>query len=702
VLLNGRSRSWRRKAVVAGIGSVLVAGGWWVAPPASASAVHHVAVGGSGEACTEAQPCGRIGDALSVAVNGDTIMVGPGTYGENVEVPSGLAVTIAGGGSATTVIDGQKKRVSVSVPPTSTLTLTGIAVTKGVIAVKNQGTLRMEQVTLSDSQAAFGAGLHNAGDATVVDSTISGNVAAVAGGGILNLGSLTIRRSTLTANAVGTNLPAGTAINNQGRVEMYDSTVTGGGMRQFPETGAIVSDDGMQPSRTPITFVGTHNTIVDSRGPAFRDIKRGTDSTVRLDASIVRGQGPDCRDMSFSGRYNVLSDESCGTDPDSDVIGDPQLADLAHDGGHTATHALAATSPARNAIPADSGLCGGTDQRGALRLYLYTNTCDIGAYQYVEPAPKLTLDPANVSPFGQQSLGTTTTRTLTVINTGGRPLGLARISVAGAGYAVAATNCQKAGAAAPVPPGGDCAIDIAFTPASAGDLPGTLTLAGNDGETQDPAGVTKTLSLIGAGVDAGTVPVLAAPPSIAGTAAVGATLTAQPGTWTGTAPIHYGFQWQRCTANGADCADIFKATRSTYQVTGADAGSRLRVQVTARNLAGAGTPAASEPTAVVVTPPTGPVSSALPTVTGRATVGATLTAQPGTWTGTAPIRYTFQWLRCTATGNSCLAVRGATAKTYRQTLLDVGKRLQVRVVAGNAGGSGTATSRPAGVTGRAR
>jgi hypothetical protein len=47
-------------------------------------------------------------------------------------------------------------------------------------------------------------------------------------------------------------------------------------------------------------------------------------------------------------------------------------------------------------------------------------------------------------------------------------------------------------------------------------------------------------------------------------------------------------------------------------------------------------------------------------------------------------------------------IRGATAKTYRQTLADVGKRLQVRVVAGNAGGSGTATSRPAGITRRTR
>jgi len=664
---------------------VLVAGGWLVALPASAAAVHHVAVGGSGEACTEAEPCGRISDALSIAVNGDTITVGPGTYAERVQVPSGLAVTIAGAGSATTVIDGERKGVAVSVPPTSTLTLTGTAVINGAApGVKNDGTLRMERVSLSGSSGGDGAGLKNAGDATVVDSTISGNIASLSGGGIFNLGSLTIRRSTIAGNSVGLLTQAGTAIYNKGRVEMYDSTVTGNGMNRNNATGAIVSNDDNLPSGTRITFVGAHNTIVGNRGPAFADHDRGpADSTVSLDASIVNGRGPDCSGMSISGRYNVLSDDSCGTDPATDVIADPQVADLADNGGPTGTRALAATSPARDAIPAGSGLCAGNDQRGTPRLYLYINTCDIGAYQYVEPAPKLTLDPDGSLPFGTQRPGTTTTRTLTVLNTGRRPLGLARISVAGAGYSVAATTCQKAGAVAPVPPGLDCAIDVSFTPPSGGDLPGTLTLAGNDGDTQDPVGVTKTVHLIGAGVDVGTVPVLAAPPNIAGTAAVGATLTAQPGTWTGTAPINYGFQWQRCTANGADCADISQATRATYQVTGADTGSRLRVQVTARNLAGTGTPAASEPTAVAVTPP-GPVNSALPTVTGQATVGATLTAQPGTWTGTAPIRYAYQWQRCTT---ACAAI-GTAGATYRPGAADIGARLRVQVTATDAAGPG--------------
>ena len=103
-------------------------------------------------------------------------------------------------------------------------------------------------------------------------------------------------------------------------------------------------------------------------------------------------------------------------------------------------------------------------------------------------------------------------------------------------------------------------------------------------------------ALPSSGGAAASDPANTAPPTIAGTAREGATLTADPGTWTGTQPITYAYEWQRCTATGAGCAAISGATTKTYVLTTADAGATLRVKVTATDSTGA-TSATSVPTA---------------------------------------------------------------------------------------------------------
>src|SRR5690349_8760353 len=54
-----------------------------------------------------------------------------------------------------------------------------------------------------------------------------------------------------------------------------------------------------------------------------------------------------------------------------------------------------------------------------------------------------------------------------------------------------------------------------------------------------------------------------APPA-GGVAHDGEPLSADPGTWNGTGTLTYGYQWQQCDANGANCHDIAGATSSTY------------------------------------------------------------------------------------------------------------------------------------------
>lgn len=82
--------------------------------------------------------------------------------------------------------------------------------------------------------------------------------------------------------------------------------------------------------------------------------------------------------------------------------------------------------------------------------------------------------------------------------------------------------------------------------------------------------------------------------------------------------------------------------------------------------------------------PAPPVNTVLPSITGTATEGQTLTASAGTWTGSPT--YSYQWERAGA------AIDGATASTYLLVSADVGSTITVTVTATNAGGSARATS----------
>jgi hypothetical protein len=94
-------------------------------------------------------------------------------------------------------------------------------------------------------------------------------------------------------------------------------------------------------------------------------------------------------------------------------------------------------------------------------------------------------------------------------------------------------------------------------------------------------------------------PVNITPPSVTGPATQGQTLAASTGVWVGR-PTAFTYQWQRCDPNGANCGPIDGTTTATYVTGPADAGSTLRVTVTATNAFGS-TTVASPQTAVVTT-----------------------------------------------------------------------------------------------------
>jgi chitodextrinase len=213
------------------------------------------------------------------------------------------------------------------------------------------------------------------------------------------------------------------------------------------------------------------------------------------------------------------------------------------------------------------------------------------------------------------------------------------------------------------------------------------------GNISSKASMSATTAACSTPPPAPTAPSNTALPAVSGTAQVGQTLTATPGTWSGN-PTTFAYQWQRCDAAGASCASIAGATSQTYVPVDSDAGSTLRVAVTARTPLGTAT-ATSAPTAVV-SPPAGPTNTSPPTISGTAQQGQTLTATTGSWTGN-PTSFSFQWQRCDAGGASCVAVTGATAGTYVPAAPDVGSTIRVAVTARNAVGETTAVSAPTAV-----
>jgi hypothetical protein len=191
--------------------------------------------------------------------------------------------------------------------------------------------------------------------------------------------------------------------------------------------------------------------------------------------------------------------------------------------------------------------------------------------------------------------------------------------------------------------------------------------------------------------DAAGSPVNGSLPTIAGTAKDGHLLRASKGGWTGQAPIKYAYQWTRCDASGADCEDIATAARANRKVTAEDVGHTLRVAVTASNSTGSSS-ATSAPTGIVA--PLGPAEKSLPKIAGVFEDGQLLSVSDGTWKGTPPLSFTYQWEACNRSGGSCSVISGATSSSYRAISSQIGGKLKVIVTASNAGGSASTVSKP--------
>lgn len=167
----------------------------------------------------------------------------------------------------------------------------------------------------------------------------------------------------------------------------------------------------------------------------------------------------------------------------------------------------------------------------------------------------------------------------------------------------------------------------------------------------------------------------AATPSITGTRAVGATLSAKRGTWTtGTS---FSYRWY------ADGNPIAGATSWNYRLTSGTDGKRISISVTGRKSGYATVTKSSSTTSRIMRVGT-------PSISGKAFVTGKLTASRGTWSSGVTFRY--QWY---ASGR---AISGATGSSLTLASAQLGKSISVKVIGSRSGyatGAKTSSSTPA-------
>jgi hypothetical protein len=365
--------------------------------------------------------CKTIGDAISRAASGDSVMVSAATYTEALTIS--LNLNVIGASASTTIIDGWASGTVVTISNTTArVTLSNLTIRNGKASVgagiRNAGTLTLSKSTVTGNSApipchrllmvcssygaALGGGIYNSGVLTISNSTISANHAgsfcnatpcSAVGGGIYNYGTqMVIENSTLTGNSASTACSTGghcavgvggAFYTLGGTVTLNNSTITGSSAYRCSGTcggtgGAIVNGSG--------TFAMDNSTV--SGNPAGGIVNGGT---ATLQNSIVdNNAGINCGGTITitSHGYNLSSDDTCKLNGPGDLNNhDPLLGPLQNNGGATQTMALLPGSPAidggnPSGCTDNQGHLLKTDQRGMPRPDPEDRGgCDVGAYE---------------------------------------------------------------------------------------------------------------------------------------------------------------------------------------------------------------------------------------------------------------------------------------------------------------------------------
>lgn len=194
-----------------------------------------------------------------------------------------------------------------------------------------------------NNTAGYGGGIYGSGTVSITNSTVSGNWANVSGGGFFLGNGLTAKNTTVTANL------------------------------------AQVSGGGIASTVTTSLNINLSSTIVAKNyNPNTPDFAFDAPFNISGDNNLIGVAN--AGNVTFTGTGNLTGTLTTWLDP--------MLEPLSNNGGPTPTHALKIGSPANDAGNNAANLA--NDQRGAGFPRTIGVKTDIGAYEFLPPAPTVT------------------------------------------------------------------------------------------------------------------------------------------------------------------------------------------------------------------------------------------------------------------------------------------------------------------------
>jgi len=305
--------------------------------------------------------CKTIGHAISLASSGDSVMVAPATYTENLTI--NISLKIIGSSAATTIVDGNQDSYPVFIISSGRVVLSKLTIRNG----------------WADGYQGGGVANTNGATTTITNSTISGNTSDDNGGGIFNSGKLTISDSTISGNT-SVESGRGGGIMNGGKLTISNSTISGNNAAEDGAGGGIMN-------QATLTM---NNVTISGNSASYYGGIQNYGSVTLQNSIIANNSAGNCGgDTVTSEGYNLSDDNTCNFDGTGDMNNSkPKLGTLGNHGGPTQTVSELAGSPTidagnPNGCTDGNGHLLTTDQRGYARpgKHKTDQRCDMGAFE---------------------------------------------------------------------------------------------------------------------------------------------------------------------------------------------------------------------------------------------------------------------------------------------------------------------------------